>query len=68
MTWLKLHTFVYIETVALLNGYEYRQLQGVPENSTRQIVFDNFEDWTARAKIENDSKIIKLTSKYNQKN
>ena len=37
-------------------------LQGVPEKSTHQIVIDNFEHWTARTKLENDSESIKLTS------
>ena len=42
----------------------YSVIQGVPEKSTRQIVIDNFEHWTATTKIENDFESIKLTSKH----
>ena len=44
-----------------------RNLLGGSQKSTPQIVFRNFENWTARIKIKNDLESKKLTLKYIKK-
>ena len=50
--------------VYYLSNYIYIYIQGGRQKSTPQIVSDNFEQWTARIKIENDLQSRRLRLKH----